>query len=432
VRKTYVSILTALFCCGILVCLYGQEQDYNRLFHSLKSFTGPVDLSKAHAQPIESNAEIKSVLENGLNSANLFAPYAKEGKDLKSIVRELSNFHFALRRGGKSVEIYQKAVHSTVLIVAPDIGCGAGYVIDGDRGLIITNYHVTSGLKNLLVAFYDENVQDPEKMKFIPATVIKYSAKRDVAVLRLSMIPSGLQPINFEESERPAVGETVHTIGHPLSLTWTYSSGTITALRNQFQFGEEQVADVIQIDASISPGNSGGPLIDDSGNLIGMITFYSGAQHAQNLNFALSTRDIKAVLSSPGNEDTSKSTALQKLVGLGLPSLDEIWSSYKAYQVESEGNGQPGYISLRNQQTGKEVCRYCKGIEIELEPGKKTTANMLGMDIANRGAMDLIMIDVNSDNRFELVLLDINQDGKPDIIGVDTEGKGIVTEAWIL
>lgn len=97
VRKNHISILTTLFCFGILVCLFGQEQDYNRLFHSLKSFTGPVDVSRVHARPIESNAEIKSVLESGLNSASLFAPYAKEGKDLKSIVRELSNFHFALR-----------------------------------------------------------------------------------------------------------------------------------------------------------------------------------------------------------------------------------------------------------------------------------------------------------------------------------------------
>ncbi len=79
-RKIYISILTALFCFGILICLHGQEQDYNRLFRTLKSFTGPVNLSKAHAQPIETDAEIKSILESGLNSANLFVPYAKQGR----------------------------------------------------------------------------------------------------------------------------------------------------------------------------------------------------------------------------------------------------------------------------------------------------------------------------------------------------------------
>jgi S1-C subfamily serine protease len=431
VRKTHISILTALFCFGTLLCLLGQEQDYNRLFRTLKNFAGPINLSKDHAQLIESNAEIKSVLESGLNAANLFSPYTKGHKDLKSIVNALSTYHFTLR-SPKSTEVYQKAVHSTVLIVAPDIGSGAGFVIDKSNGLIITNFHVTSGLKNLLVAFYDENNQDPTKLKFVPASVIRYSAKRDIAVLKLSTVPTDLQQVYFEEVGKPIVGEAVHTIGHPLSLTWTYSSGTITAIRNQFQFGKEEVADVIQIDASISPGNSGGPLMDESGNVIGMITFSDVAQNAQNLNFALSAKDIKAVLSLAKNEDTTKSQTLQKLVGFKLASMDEFWRSYKAYSVDEKGDGKNVYISLRNPQTGKEEFRYYKEAEFEFEPGKKGKANLLCADISNCGAIDFIMVDYKLDNKFELVLIDIDHDGKPDIVGVDTEGKGFITQAWII
>ena len=430
-KTNKIIVLQVVYCLGIVICAYGQEQDYNRLFRTFKGFTGPVDILKVDAKPIESNAEIDKTIENGMNSLSLLVPYAKGKMNLPSIIKQLSTYHFNLR-SPRSTEVYKKAVYSTVLVVAPDIGSGAGFVIDKAKGLVVTNYHVTSGLKNLLVGFYDENIQDLSKIKLLVAAVIRYSAIKDIAILKLSSVPKNLHQLYFEEGSKPAVGESVHTIGHPLSLTWTYSSGLITALRNKFKFGNEEMADVIQIDANISPGNSGGPLLNENANLVGMVTFSSGNLNAQNLNFALSSKELKAVLNSRRNEDTQVSIGLQKLPGLKLISLNDIRKSCKAYNIDMNKDGKIDYLSFREPKTGKEVCSLAQKVEFEDESGNKQIVNLLSMDINDDEVLDTVMVDNNLDNKFEYILIDINQDGSPDLIGVDSNGKGIITQAWIL
>ena len=283
---------------------------------------------------------------------------------------------------------------------------------------------------DLLIAFYNENVQDPSKLRFYSAQVVRYNAKKDIAFLKLRTVPSNLQELKINESRIPTVGEEVHTIGHPLSLVWTYSHGLITAVREKFKFGKEENADIIQIDANISPGNSGGPLLDEKGNVIGLVTFSVEGEGAQNLNFAISSKEIQQVLNSTQNEDTSASGILKKLYGIKLISLSEI-KKYSFSRIDENKDGTVDYISVREPITNKEEFRYIKGVEIEVEPGKKQQVDILGIDLNKDGKIDSTFVDLNRDGQFDMILIDLNQDGQPDIIGNATEGNGIITQAWI-
>ncbi|MFQ6084313.1 MAG: S1C family serine protease, partial [Candidatus Aminicenantia bacterium] len=364
--------LIVLFLCiiGITTYLSSDNIDYIKFYSTLKNLTNPDKVEGGSSELMENYGELVNQLEHGFSVFNIFAPYTGMEKDWKTSLQSLNTYKLRLR-SYKSTQIYKRAVPATVLIVAPDGRSGAGFIIDAQRRLIATNFHVTGGMKKLFVAFYNEKIQDPSKLKFYPASLIKYSAIKDIAILKLLFWVPNLKELAFEEIKNPTVGEDVHTIGHPLQLTWTYSKGMITALRNNFQFGEEEKANVIQIDASISPGNSGGPLLNDTGKVIGMATFSFSAIYAQNLNFAISNEDIKYVLALNKNEDTSKSRILKELYGKKLFSLESIRYAYIPYKIDADGDGKVDYISFQDPKTKKEEFRFLQRVEIEIEPGKK-------------------------------------------------------------
>lgn len=428
--KTILTVLAVLLVITSPY-LFCEEIDYPKLFQTIKNSLSPIDVENEKAQVIEDSQEFASIFENGFNSFNVLAPYTQMKEDLKSVIKALANFKFTLR-SATSTDIYQNAAPATVLVFSPEVGIGSGFVVNRQGGLAVTNFHVTSGLKNVLVAFYDKNIQDPSKLKFYSASVIRYSAKKDIAVLKIISPPKYINTLSFESAKRMNVGGGVHTIGHPLSLIWTYSHGLITAIRNKFRFGEEEIADVIQIDASISPGNSGGPLLNDLGNVVGMVTFSSSSQYAQNLNFAISSKEIESVLSSRKNEDTSASKALKKLYGMQLFSYSDVLMECNQYGVDEDGDGYYDYISLINTKTKKEAFRYVQGFEYEIEQGQKQAINILFMDITEDGIMDVLFLDFDLDDNFDSIVADIDGDEQPDIMGVDAEGKGQITKAWIL
>lgn len=117
-----------------------------------------------------------------------------------------------------------------------------------------------------------------------------------------------------------------------------------------------------------------------------------------------------------------------------------VWDCAKIFRnypkllliLEEDGDGEYDYISLINSKTKKEEFRYIKNVEIEIELGKSQFVNILAMDITQDGIMDILFFDYDLDNIFDAVAADINSDGMPDIIGVDVEGKGQITQAWIL
>lgn len=203
----------------------------------------------------------------------------------------------------KTIDIYRKAVPSTVNVsnikvsrnmyygeVEIPQGQGSGFVYD-DKGHIITNYHVVQGGDNFVVTFYN----DPKQYK---AKLVGTAPDKDVAVLKLSELPSKLAPIVFGSSKDLLVGQSSFAIGSPFGLDYTLTTGVISALGRKIEgIGGVKINDMIQTDAAINMGNSGGPLLDSGARLIGMNTvIFSTSGSSAGLGFAVPVDTIKVVV----------------------------------------------------------------------------------------------------------------------------------------
>ncbi len=157
-------------------------------------------------------------------------------------------------KGKPLTSIIKNLVKSVVTIEHND-GIGSGFIISSD-GYIITNYHVVEGKKSV-------NVKLNESLT-LNADVIKTDKANDLALLKLQAID--MLPVALGNSDKVEIGEEVIAIGSPLELGQTVSKGIVSGKRKF----EEHV--YIQTDVSVNPGNSGGPLINQEGEVIGIVT----------------------------------------------------------------------------------------------------------------------------------------------------------------
>ena len=141
-------------------------------------------------------------------------------------------------------------------------GAGSGFIWD-QAGHVVTNFHVIQGASTVYVQLH---AGDP-----IPARVIGGAAEYDIAVVRLRDAPAQLRPLPVGTSKNLRVGQAAYAIGNPFGLSRTLTSGIISALERHLPTAQgREVRGVIQTDAAVNPGNSGGPLLDSSGRLIGV------------------------------------------------------------------------------------------------------------------------------------------------------------------
>jgi len=158
-------------------------------------------------------------------------------------------------------------------------GLGAGFAVDS-KGLISTNAHVVNGCSEI-------HVRSQQATSWIPAKVLLLDWDHDVAMLRSENL--AVPALELGDPREIKAGQRVFAIGHPQGLEYTVSDGIVAAVRYL-----DSDHTLIQVTAPISPGNSGGPLLDNQGKVIGMLSLY--LTEGQNLNFAVSAKDIsKAV-----------------------------------------------------------------------------------------------------------------------------------------
>ena len=204
-------------------------------------------------------------------------------------------------------------------------GQGSGYVFSGD-GIVITNYHVIRGAKSLAVRIPG---QEPYRVD----SVLAYEIDHDVAALQLT--GSSLPALVTETVEEPKVGDRVVAIGAPLGLESTVSEGIVSALRNA------GTMHIIQTTASISPGSSGGPLLNEYGKVIGLTT--STVRDGQSLNFVVSAKHVSELLSrrQPMSLDEMLS---QTQVSEPLAESTIMVPARNATQLPFTVNGQQGAV----------------------------------------------------------------------------------------
>ncbi len=176
---------------------------------------------------------------------------------------------------------------------------GTGMIVTPD-GLILTNAHVVSGGSDFTVTTSDGK-------QYKNAQVVASDATRDIAFIRIKA--SGLKPVVLGDSNNLQVGARVIAIGNALGQYQNSATeGIISGLGRPVEAGDESgqgvesLDNLIQTDAAINPGNSGGPLVNISGQVIGMNTAIAG--QAQNIGFAIPINEVKAALDSVKNKGT--------------------------------------------------------------------------------------------------------------------------------
>jgi len=174
-------------------------------------------------------------------------------------------------------------------IGSPDRVLGSAFFVD-DSGLMLTNYHVVEsevdpsyeGYSRMYIRMGDST--SPR----IPAKVIGWDPTIDLALIKANVKPEYV--FSVIGPNEPKVGETVLAIGSPVGLEKTVTKGIVSALGRRFS----QVGDYIQIDAAVNHGNSGGPVIDTEGILLGVVV--AGAEEFEGLNFAIPVKWLSAAL----------------------------------------------------------------------------------------------------------------------------------------
>lgn len=171
-----------------------------------------------------------------------------------------------------------------------DKGEGSGSVID-QQGRILTNFHVIDGAKQIQVTLFDGSDY--------PAQVVGIDPPTDVAVLKINAPAELLYPVKFGSSANLLVGQKIFAIGNPFGLERTLTTGIISSLNRSLPARRtgRTIKSVIQIDAAMNPGNSGGPLLDTHGQMIGMNTAIASLTgESMGVGFAIPINTIRRVV----------------------------------------------------------------------------------------------------------------------------------------
>ena len=309
-------------------------------------------------------------------------------------------------RGTDGQNIYGKYSRSVVLIFNNDIkGTGSGSVIMKDIGAIITNWHVIQKAKVVGVIFKKDG--EIEKSDVMVAEVIGYDATKDLAVLMLDgKVPDDVNELKLSTS-LPDVGSDVHAIGHPGSLSWTYTKGYVSQIRKNYKWNYEKTlheASIIQTQTPISPGNSGGPLISSEGELIGVNSFKA---QGENLNFAVTSLEVINFLKNiktVGKKEAKLKEENKK--------IDKV-----VKKIDSDNDGIPDTFYYDDDGDGN----LDTMIKDKNQNGKP---ELIGIDTNKDGRPDIIGNDKDEDGTIDAWIVDKDFDGTPDLIGTDTDGDG--------
>lgn len=221
-----------------------------------------------------------------------------------------------------AAEIYQKVAPAVVMVSTKTIqtvngwfqqeaeGMGSGFIINTD-GYILTNYHVIDGANEVTVTLSDGNE--------VTASVVNYDSDQDVAMIKINEDIEVPGVVELGDSDALQPGEEVLAIGNPLSkeLSSTLTKGIVSALNRSIETETGVSTNLIQTDTAINSGNSGGPLINTKGEVIGINTL-KASDGAEGIGFAIPINDVKVKIDSLSKPILN--------LGVSIRVIDESWS----------------------------------------------------------------------------------------------------------
>lgn len=318
-------------------------------------------------------------------------------------------------RGAKEIAIFDQVAPGTVLILN-EKGMGSGVLLT-DKGHIVTNQHVVGDAKAVSVFFKPPGDSTQlSKKDAVRGEVIKTDKGKDLALVKVSFVPSFARPVALAEGN-PKVGADMHAIGHPVGEFWSYTKGYVSAVREQYEWKEggdsfSRKAKVIQTQTPINPGNSGGPLVDDNRKLVGVNSF-GDAKHS-GMNFAVSTDDVKIFLQQePSSAGVAKKSSVDSKKNCG----DNPMSSGRD---KNKDDGEYSYVAWDSKCTGKADA-------LTVTPDQKTKPILLLVDTNADGKWDIIIYDLDRNGKWDKSFHDSNYDGVYDLVGFHPDGKIIAS-----
>lgn len=222
-------------------------------------------------------------------------------------------------------------------------GAGSGAVID-KQGHILTNFHVVEGADKVTVTL--PGGKDPYE-----GQVIGKDPDNDIAVLKIKAPPEELFPVPIGSSDSLRVGQRVYTLGNPFGLEGTLTTGIISNLNRTLPSrNEHEMKSIIQTDAAMNPGNSGGPLLDTGGRMIGMnVAIATKTGQSAGLGFAIPINRIRQIV--PQLIEHGKVTRAD----IGIVAVKEIDKGLQIVAVNKSGPaalaGLQGWKAVRKRVT---------------------------------------------------------------------------------
>lgn len=214
--------------------------------------------------------------ESDLNISILNSALQTINSSLTSLEKEFT----ALSRQTPG-RVYEN-VYKSVVVIRTSLGQGSGFIYGGN--LVLTNWHVVEGVNEADVQFYDQTRTS--------ASVLATDPYSDVAVLKINKKPADALPLTLANSSEIWIGETVVAIGNPLGLTGSLSVGVISQINRLLNL-DPIIVPVLQLDITIAPGSSGGPLLNLDGEVVGI----TNAGTSVGFSFAIPSNMVKRVSS---------------------------------------------------------------------------------------------------------------------------------------
>ena len=322
---------------------------------------------------------------------------------------------------GNAKSIFKNYANSVVFLYNPTEGkesLGAGFLVDSS-GVILTNWHVTNGTKEIIVwpLPKDGAVETEVLFKDIDpyfGAVMAENKTQDLALIKVSGLDPSAKVVDLGSNEDVGIGDTVYAIGHPSGLPWSFTLGTVSQIRKNKKWvyeelnNSEHLATVIQTQTPISPGNSGGPLFSENGKIVGINTW--GAE-GQNLNFAVAVDHAKQFIKA--NPNIKNINTVDEVVKQTYPNA--IAEDYNkngvidTWYVDMNKNGKIDTALVDDDEDG-----FIEGTLVD--DNENGVFEYMGLDTDKDGKVDLGWFDRDEDKKYDIQAYDYNQDGEWDKI----------------
>ncbi len=362
------------------------------------------------AEKISAMPQAEGAVPSGAKDLPVYAPDAAPSAGSGN-ARKATERRFRLEDEQNTVNVFEQTAPATVYVTQNRVvrtdwfgggmevpaGTGSGFIWD-KSGHVVTNYHVVAGGSTLTVTLYNQ--------KTYPARLVGVEPRKDIAVLKIDAPASELRAIPIpKDGYEIVVGQKALAIGNPFGLDHTLTTGTISAIgRDRPGVGGVTIRDMIQTDASINMGNSGGPLLDSDGQLIGMNTMiYSTSGGSDGIGFAVPVSIIRRIV--PQIIRTGKA----QQIGLGISILPDSvarQNGIKGVIIRAVGSDTPaGKAGLKGLEAGPN--------------GTRVGDVIVGIDDRTVSNYDDLYNELDRHNPGDRVSVKVNRDGQVVTVPVE-------------